>query len=261
VFRSGLSYAWSMHPHYTHRRGEIGAAERLVPAIVLISIGVFFLLNNLHLFFFRDIFQYWPAILVAFGLVKLVDSDDTGSRAGGGIMVVAGGILLARNMGYLDMRMRDMWPLILIGIGLWMLFQRTGPADVTLANDVDAAGPARKGTFTGNRLKEQAVFSGGKRHIVTQQFEGGKVEAVFGGYELDFTRAGMAGNSCVLHVDAVFGGVEIKIPPSWNCELRGTAVFGAFTDETLHPDPAHYPDMKHLIVKGSAVFGGVEVKN
>ncbi len=84
---------------------------------------------------------------------------------------------------------------------------------------------------------------------------------MFGGFELDFTRAGIAGDSAVLHIDAVFGGVEIRIPPHWNCELRGTAVFGAFTDETLHPDPANFPNIKQLIVKGSAVFGGVEVKN
>lgn len=241
-----------MHPHYSHRRGEVGAAERLVPALVLIGIGLFFLLHNLQLFFFRDMFQYWPAILIAYGMVKLVDSDHTGGRAGGGILVVAGGLLLARNMGYLDLRMRDMWPLILIGIGLWMLFQRTTGADQPVP---------QAGTFTGNRLKEQAVFSGGKRVIVAPDFQGGKVEAVFGGYELDFTRAGIAGDSAVLHIDAVFGGVEVKIPPSWNCELRGTAVFGAFTDETLHPDPATYPQIKQLIVKGSAVFGGVEVKN
>ena len=145
-----------------------------------------------------------------------------------------------------------MWPLFLIGMGIWMLLQRTS----------EASDPSPgKNSFTGSRLREQAVFSGGKRQIVTPDFQGGKVEAVFGGYELDFTRAGMAADTAVLHVDAVFGGIEIRIPPGWNAEVRGTGVFGAFSDETLHPDPAHYAEIKRLIVKGSAVFGGVVVKN
>ena len=225
----------------------------MVPAIVLISIGMIFLLNNLHLVFFRDIFRYWPAILVAFGLMKLVDSEKLDSRAGGGILMVGGGLLLARNLGYIDVSMREMWPLIPIGIGSWMLFHREDAAPRQIAT--------KGGTFTGNSLKEQAVFAGGKRVIVTPAFQGGKVEAVFGGYELDFTHAGIDGDAATLQVDAVFGGIEVRIPPHWNCELRGTAVFGAFTDETMHPDPATVPHIKTLIVKGSAVFGGVEVKN
>ncbi len=138
----------------------------MVPALVLIGIGAFFLLHNLHIVIFRDIFQYWPAILVAFGLVKLVDSQDHGSRVGGGILVAAGGLMLARNLGYLDMRLRDMWPLILIGIGLWMLFQKSIALDLP-------PGMQGRNTFTGTRLKEQAVFAGGKRQIVTQEFQGG----------------------------------------------------------------------------------------
>jgi hypothetical protein len=105
------------------------------------------------------------------------------------------------------------------------------------------------------------VFSGGKRHITTPSFRGGKVEVVFGGFDLDFTRAGIAGDSAELKVDAVFGGVEIRIPPNWNAVVKGDGVFGAFNDESVHPDPARYPDIKRLIVRGGAVFGGVVVKN
>ena len=240
-----------MQRHYRDYRSEAGAAERLVPAMVLIGIGAIFLLNNLHIVYFRQITAWWPVILIAFGMVKLVDSPHQSGRVGGGVLMVAGGLFLARNLGYLDIQMRDLWPLALIGTGIWMLLQRT------TSDEPHAAG----GTYTGDTLKEQAVFSGGKRRIVTPDFRGGKVEAVFGGYDLDFTRAGMAGNSAVLKVDALFGGIEIRIPPNWNAEMRGTGVFGGFSDETLHPDPAHYPEIKQLIVKGGAVFGGVVVKN
>jgi len=65
----------------------------------------------------------------------------------------------------------------------------------------------------------------------------------------------------VLDLNAVFGGIEAKIPESWAVVVKGTGVFGAFVDNTLQPDPRIFPNPKRLICKGGAVFGGVEIKN
>ena len=43
--------------------------------------------------------------------------------------------------------------------------------------------------FFGNRLMESVIFSGAQRRVESQNFEGGKVEAVFGGIELDLSGA------------------------------------------------------------------------
>jgi predicted membrane protein len=220
-----------------------------VPAIVLISIGAIFLLSNLHIVYFREWLRYWPAILVAVGIVKLVDSQDTGGRVGGGILVGAGAILLGRELGFIDVRLWDLWPLVLIALGIGMLFGKTPfMADA-------------RHTDTGNSMRESAVFSGGKRTITTQDFQGGKIDAVFGGYEIDLRQASMTGPSAQLELNAVFGGIEMKVPHNWNVVSRGTGVFGAFVDNTQHPDPRVCLDIKELVLKGGAVFGGVEIKN
>src|SRR5687768_13856559 len=112
-----------MNRHFRYHRPDAGAAERMVPAIVLISIGAIFLLRNLHFTYFREAIAWWPALLVAFGVVKLVDSEDNSGRVFGGLVGTAGGILLARNLGFLDISVRELWPLILIGAGLMMLVQ------------------------------------------------------------------------------------------------------------------------------------------
>ena len=234
-----------------YRWGERGSAERLVPALILIGICVLFLLQNLHLVFMREVFAYWPVLLIAFGIVKLVDSNCQTGRIVGGFMMAAGGLLLARNLGFLHVAMHDLWPLFLIAAGLFMLLQRT------------ARGPAgwSRNDSGSNLLKETAVFSGGKRVVTAPDFRGGELNAVFGGFELDFRRAGMAGDFAVLEINAVFGGCEIRIPNNWAVEMKGAGVFGAFSDETIHPDPVHQPDIKRLVLQGSAVFGGVVVKN
>jgi hypothetical protein len=236
--------------HYQYyRRQECGAAERMVPAIVLIAIGALFLLNNLHVIYVRDIFQYWPAILIAVGIVKLVDSSDSSGRAGGAVLIGVGGVFLARSLGYLDVGIWDLWPLILIGVGLMMLFERSSIFEIGFKARAGSGG------------KEAAVFSGGKRVIVDQNFTGAKFDAVFGGFEVDLRKAAIAGEEAVLDLNAVFGGIEVKIPESWAVVMKGTGVFGAFQDSTLQPDPRLYQNPKRLVVKGGAVFGGVEIKN
>src|SRR5881396_2980672 len=110
-----------MEPQQYYRRPEVGSAERMLPALVLIGIGGLFLLSNLHIVYFSELRRWWPALLVAFGVVKLVDSEHHGSRVFGGLVLSAGALLLARNFGYLDFTPRNLWPLILIGAGVMML--------------------------------------------------------------------------------------------------------------------------------------------
>lgn len=245
-----------MQPDYNYRpyparRPDAGAAERMVPAIVLIAVGAIFLLHNLHIVLAQDLFRYWPAILVAVGVVKLVDSQDTSGRIGGGILVGLGAVFLAQSLGYLPIRFWDLWPLILIAVGVAMLFQ----------TDLGGHFGIREINFHKGRTSESAVFSGGKRVIVDQNFKGAKYDAVFGGFEVDLRRAQMEGDSAVLDLNAVFGGIEVRIPESWSVVIKGAGVFGGYVDSTMQPDPRLYPNPKILVCKGGAVFGGVEIKN
>ncbi len=230
-----------------HWRGHSG----LVPGIILVAIGAIFLLQNLQITYVRDWIRFWPAILVAIGIVKLVDSPFAAGRTIGGVLIAIGGILLAQTLGYLDgLEAHDLWPLILIGLGVLLLVQRTWDWRDNWGDRVVTAG----------RLNATAVFGGGKRKIVADNFEGGTVSAVFGGFELDLRKANMAGDSAVLQVDAAFGGIEVRIPENWSAVVQGTGIFGGYSDESTHPNERD-PGVKHLIVKGGAVFGGVVVKN
>jgi hypothetical protein len=244
-----------MQPEYDYRqyrRPDAGAAERMVPAIVLIAIGAIFLLHNLHLFYAQELFRFWPAILIAVGVVKLVDSQDGRGRVGGGVLVGLGAVFLAQSLGYLDIRIWDLWPAILIAVGIALLFETDLAAHIgvkEIRND--------RWGFS----KESAVFSGGRRVIVDQNFQRAKFDAVFGGFEVDMRRAQIAGDSAVLDLNAVFGGIEVKVPESWRVVIKGAGVFGGYVDSTSQPDPRIYPHPKVLVCKGGAVFGGVEIKN
>jgi len=224
--------------------------HRLIPAIIVIGIGVLFLLNNLNILYFSEWTRYWPVILIAIGLVKLVDANSPGGHVAGAILVAVGAIFLGQTLGYLNVRLHDLWPLFLIGAGLLMLFLGDSWHGISRGPRIHAYG----------RLREASVFGGGKRQINTQDFTGGHIDAVFSGYEIDLRGATMAADSATLQVSAVFAGIEIRIPETWSVVLQGAGVFGAFADNTTQPNP-QTPGLKRLFVKGAAVFGGVEIKN
>ena len=59
----------------------------------------------------------------------------------------------------------------------------------------------------------------------------------------------------MLELNAVFGGIEAKIPESWSVVVRGTGVFGAFQDSTGNRIRGSSRTRK-ADLKGGAVFGG-----
>jgi hypothetical protein len=220
--------------------------------LIVIGIGMLFLLNNLNIFFIHDIWRYWPGILIAVGLVKMVDSPLSSGRVTGGILVGVGALFLADNLGFLNLTWGNFWPLVLIGAGLVMLWSRLAPPPAGAAS-IPAG--AHEGV-----LNEYAIFGGVERKVTTDDFRGGQVSAMFGGVEIDLRRAGMRGDSAVIDVNSMFGGVGFKIPQNWIVIGQIVAIFGGFGNKAVQPS-ADMPGVKRLYIKGSAMFGGVEVKN
>ena len=66
----------------------------------------------------------------------------------------------------------------------------------------------------------------------------------------------------MLHANALFGGIELRVPETWYVVTRGQGIFGGYTDSTRYVPPSD-PDKpkKTLIVMGTAIFGGVEIRN
>ncbi|MEO8372086.1 MAG: DUF5668 domain-containing protein [Candidatus Solibacter sp.] len=224
-------------------------ARGIIPAIIVIGIGVLLLLRNMDIVVIHDLWRYWPVILIAVGLVKMVDAQHTGTQVTGGIMVVAGALFLANTLELVRISWHDFWPLILIGAGILMLYTRLAtPRAPATAADIDGS------------LNEYAIFGGVSRKLTTDDFRGGYASAMFGGIEIDLRRASMRADSATIDVSAIFGGVEFKMPQNWIVITQVAAIFGGVDNKCVQPD-ADVPGVKRIYVKGSAMFGGIEFKN
>lgn len=87
--------------------------------------------------------------------------------------------------------------------------------------------------------------------------DGMKALSVFGNVELDLREVDLPPGVTHLYVRAVFGNVEITVPPTLAVECEGASVLGNF--ETVSRVPPEGGDVPLLRIIGSAVFGNVEI--
>jgi hypothetical protein len=227
-----------------------GVPGQIFIGVFVIGLGLMFLLDNLDIIDFHRISQYWPALVVLFGAVKLVDAESPHERMVFGIITLIGVALLLNRLGLDFIRVRNIWPLVLIAVGVAVVYKAvTGRRVVTAEYD--------KAIEQNDAVLDVTVLLGGfVRRITTPTFRGGEVTAIMGGAELDLRGSSIEGDA-VISVFAVMGGITLKVPPDWTIVLNGTPIMGGFDEKTI--TPPH--NEKRLIIKGYAIMGGVEVRN
>lgn len=81
--------------------------------------------------------------------------------------------------------------------------------------------------------------------------------AIMGGTELDFREAVLGPGVTEVQVFAMWGGVDIIVPPGINVESHGMGLMGGFDHFTERA--AEDPDAPTLRITGLAVMGGVDI--
>ena len=138
---------------------------------------------------------------------------------GGGLPAVAGGSAVqGTTFGYAIQRAEDV--------------RETGYAIAVLG------GTRRVGRWTPARVNHAMAFCGG--------------------VEIDFREAVMPPGVTELKVFALWGGVEVIVPPGMNVECHGVGVMGGFDHAPKGAEPRG-PTAPTLRITGVALMGGVDV--
>jgi hypothetical protein len=102
-----------------------------------------------------------------------------------------------------------------------------------------------------------AVFSGHSRKGRWRVQRLTNVFCVFGGVDLDLTEAVFTHRRVRIHMVAVFGGADVKVPENVRVRCTGTGIFGGFDVDSHDPGD---PDAPEVVISGVAVFGGASVR-
>jgi predicted membrane protein len=192
----------------------------------------------------------WPMLLVTIGLIMTIGSS--GNRTSGIIIMAVGAFFLIPRIFSETFHVYNLfWPSIFIIVGVIFIFsKRRGWNSVSTSAAVGD-----------DYIDYVNVFSGGERQIVSQNFRGGKVTAIFGGSEIDLTRANLAPGRSELELACIFGGATIIVPDEWFVTIEVTPVLGGFGDSRKLNPGRTVDTTKQLVIKGAVIFGGGEVKS
>lgn len=214
---------------------------QLLLGIIFLLLGTALLLSRLDIVevsFWGLVGTWWPLFIVAAGLAALF----TVPRAWPGpvVLIAIGTFFQLVRLDLFELDLGSLvWPILLIVVGLGLLF-RFG----------------RSSSDSAEAIRSTVFWWGSARKTRSQQFRSAVLTAVMGGIELDLRDADIAGRADV-SVFTFWGGVEIKVPPTWRVRVRGLPILGGWEDKTVDPPDDGAPE---LVVHITAIMGGAEIK-
>jgi predicted membrane protein len=231
-------------------RSRSQQATQALIGILIILVGLLLFLDNLDILEADDALRWWPVLLMAIGVFKLVQPRGSGGKLFGFILLVVGAVILLGNLRLVYIYLWDLWPVVIVLIGGSMIWRAVSER----RQRVRAEGG---GEVDDVRIGGAAFLGGLSRGNASQDFKGGSLTAVMGGCEIDLRRASMKEPEAVVDVFTWWGGIELKVPKDWSVVIDATPILGGIEDKTDHPADA----TKRLVIKGVAIMGGVAVKN
>lgn len=205
---------------------------------------------------YKDVIFSWPMILIALGVVNISSRDNLFL---GFMLLIIGGFFLIPRVFLIDINFSQVGiPFLLITIGLWIAFRKK-KSKKTPFNFQEPLKYDK--CYEKGKLEESNVFGGSRVVFDNEEFKGGEVNNVFGGSEIDLSGATLAEGENILEINCVFGGVKLIVPQGWNIKLRMDSVMGGFHDKRKSYNTIDESNRnKILIIKGTAIFGGGEIR-
>lgn len=247
-------------------------------ALFLLVLGGTFLLLNLGVIpaMYKPLLISWPMLLVVVGLWTLAVRRK---YVGGAILTAAGlffiyPILCRVFPGYfadVAIDFRNYWPLLLIVAGVLMVLARLFPRKMWFVRWHRHHRRSRMRSYShrhfrqaGDRaddyIEKNILFGSSQQIVLSQDFKGGDVNAMFGELVVDLRKAVLAEGEHILEVNVMFGSILLYVPGEWCVDLQ-TNTFLASFDDKRQPDDTPPESASKLIVRGSVMFGNYEVSN
>ena len=248
------------------RNKKCGGSSRFSGGVALIVIGGLLLLQRMGTVVPAWFFT-WQMLLIGLGIFIGINRRFHG--AAWLMLILIGGIFLAADL-YPEWEIRHYsTPIIVIVIGIAFVLR---PRNRWYGNQNALNETDEKKTFSDKNYQNTdasyssdedylditSVLGGTKKNITSKDFKGGEVTSFLGGTELNLSQADINGR-IVLELTQVMGGTKLIVPPHWDIKSEIVAVLGSVEDKrqlTSSVDPT-----KILVLKGTSVFGGIEIRS
>ncbi|OFX32069.1 MAG: hypothetical protein A2X08_17745 [Bacteroidetes bacterium GWA2_32_17] len=230
--------------------------KKIIIGFIILTAGLLLLGFNTGILdpAYKHLIFTWPVLLIALGLANFFERSSFWA----GVILTSIGtfFFLPRLIEFHFNFIHLFWPLLLIMIGVVIILKRTLFNSFTHRGHIKSGSKLEEGV-----IDESNVFGSSNRVIQQCNFKGGKISNVFAGSKIDLTRTTLSDQENYLDIACVFGGVEIIVPSNWRVQIQVSSIMGAFSDKRFGASSQQIDNSKTLIIKGSVVFGGGEIKS
>jgi predicted membrane protein len=243
-------------------------AGRVLGGLVLVGIGAVWFMQKMGYLFPAWLFS-WKMLLIVIGLY--VGARHVFRGVGWLIPIIIGLLFMADDFIPGFNIKPFIWPIVIVIAGLFMIFRprrcgnrwrhKRGNRYNRFYNKSKWEQPYNYSDVAGStedRLEAVVVFGGTKKNIISKDFKGGEVTCVFGGAEINLSQADINGK-VVLEMNQVFGGTKLIVPSHWQVHPETVTFMGGIEDR--RPDNKVTEPNKILILKGTSVFGGIDISS
>lgn len=212
--------------------------------MLFIAVGVLLLLDRADMVDAWELLgQWWPLAVVVGGAAQAVTRPR--NVVGGVILAAIGGVLLLWTLDLTNVASL-LWPVLLIGLGLWLLTRRpSGGRYVPKAAQVRTSDD-----------EIVLVFSDRHVRVDARPYGGQAVTTVFGDLELDLRDVTIEGRVS-MPVTTIFGDVDIVVAPGWRVTVSGPEILGDVSADTPIDLPSSAPELHLQVV---CIFGDISVR-
>lgn len=230
------------------------------------------ILAGLFVIFFGSIFlahQYgintpdgllsWKSFIIAAGIVSLVRHNFR--HFAGYAMIGVGAAFLLDDYYPQIIDTKLILPIIVILFGVVMIGKATNIFGSKKTQSRKHVMFEEDSEMTGDDFIEAtAIFGSVKRNITSKNFRGADISTVFGGTEINLSKAEIKG-PVTINSRTAFGGVTLIVPSNWQVRSDVTAIFGAVEDQRGTLRDNEIDDSMVVTIEGSCIFGGVEIQS
>ncbi|POY38018.1 hypothetical protein C3K47_05695 [Solitalea longa] len=230
------------------RHMRYGQPNNFLGGLVIIIIGVIYLLRQMDLGVPDYLFS-WQALLIGMGV--FVGAKHNFRGIGWAVLILIGSYFMMNQYYAWDLSLRRYFipaGIIFLGIVIMLRPKHRRHYDCVKEDVSDE-----------DSIDITNAFGGTKRTVLSKNFKGGRVNSVFGGVDLNLSQADFEG-TVTIDIDNVFGGTKLIVPANWEVKIETTSIFGGVDDKRPIMPSTDGPTKK-LILKGSNIFGGIDIKS
>lgn len=215
-------------------------ATRAISGVIILGLGLIFLLNNTGIIDAGGLSDWWPLILIAFGIMMLVSNIR---NLFGLFLVILGGAYQLRELGAIDFSpWQIIWPLLIIFVGASILFRHAYHGGRVSKNERDDL---------------TAIMAGVNSTNTSKDFKEAHVTTIMGGGRLDLRQATIK-DGALIEVFSFWGGVELVVPKDVIIKNQVNNILAGTEDKTSQETDKKSPT---LTIAGDLIMAGITIRN